>query len=235
MPGSLILSAALTLLILSLIALLSRRLLDNPMQNVEGGLAWATVRLYARLIQRVRIINPQFIPPRGAGPLILIANHTAGVDPILLQAACPGLLRFVMAQDMRHPALERFWRWYRVIFVDRRAPRPDGLRDALAHLKESGVLAIFPEGVIERPSETLRPFQPGVGLIIKRSGAPVLPVLIRGTPQAPTAWASLFRLARATLEFMPPIDYRDSSLSPAQIAEDLHDRYARWTNWPTAT
>ncbi len=232
---SIILGSALVLIALSLLGLLARKLLDNPMRNVEGGLAWYSTRLYARLFHRLRVLNPQLIPPRDAGPLILIANHTAGVDPIILQAACPGLLRFVMAQDMRHPALEPIWLWLRVIFVDRRAPRPDGLRDAIAHLKHSGILAIFPEGAIERPHHTLRPFQPGIGLIIKRSGALVQPVIIRGTPDAPSAWASLLRSSSATLEFLPPIDYRESPLTPAQIAQDLHSRYARSTGWSTST
>jgi 1-acyl-sn-glycerol-3-phosphate acyltransferase len=137
-----------------------------------------------------------------------------------------------MAADMRRPELEPFWRWLRVIFVDRRTGSAESLRDAVQALRDGAVIGIFPEGYIERPPEQLLPFQPGIGLLIRRSSAPVLPVLIRGTPATPTAWGSLIRRSRSVVEFMPIISYADRKLSAGEIASDLQSRYLAWTGWP---
>jgi 1-acyl-sn-glycerol-3-phosphate acyltransferase len=214
---------------------LARRILDNPLGTVEGGLAWAATRLYVRVVHRLTIVNAERLPStRQAGPLILVANHSAGVDPVLLQAACPFLIRFVMAQDMRRASLEPLWRWMRVIFVDREKGGAESLRDAIRHLRDGGVIGIFPEGGLERPPRHLLPFQPGVGLLIKRSGAPVLPIVIRGTPHAATAWGSLIRRSRSVIEIMPVMEFGARGLSAPEIARELHTNYQRWTGWANA-
>jgi 1-acyl-sn-glycerol-3-phosphate acyltransferase len=70
-------------------------------------------------------------------------------------------------------------------------------------------------------------------VIIHRTGAPVLPVVIDGTPQVDPAWDSLIHPSRSRLRFMAPIDYRSSGLSPEAIALDLRRRFVDWTGWPT--
>lgn len=234
-----IITAAIALLAL---ALLARHIENAPRRDIPSGLAWHAARLYARLVHRLTIkgrhnldalLNPtdRHATP---GPLVVVANHTAGIDPILLQAAIPFFVRFVMARDMRHPLADPFLEFVNVIFVDRTTGDAVGLRDAIAHAKAGGALGLFPEGGIARPPRTLLPFQPGVGLIIRRAHARVLPVIITGTPAHPTAWGSLYTPSRSTIEFMPPIDYTATGLTAAQIASDLHARFRAWTNWPDA-
>jgi hypothetical protein len=61
------------------------------------------------------------------------------------------------------------------------------------------VIGVFPEGRLERPERHLLPFLPGLGVMIKRTRASVLPIVIEGTPQTETAWASVLasqRIAR---------------------------------------
>jgi 1-acyl-sn-glycerol-3-phosphate acyltransferase len=77
------------------------------------------------------------------------------------------------------------------------------------------------------------PFQAGVGLIIKRTDAPVLPVVLRGTPIADRAWTSLIRPSRSVISFHAPITYSKSDAADL-IADDLRARYAAWTGWPTS-
>jgi len=166
-----------------------------------------------------------------AGPLIIVANHTAGVDPLLIQAACRFEVRWLMASDMRHPALEWLWVYAHIIFVDRAGRDSMGPREAIGHVRSGGVLGIFPEGGLERPPRTIQPFQPGVGLIIKRTGAPVIPVVIDGTPIADQAWGSLIRRSRAVVRFMDPIRYEKTWTSEG-IAIDLRRRFSQWTGWP---
>ena len=122
-----------------------------------------------------------------------------------------------------------------VIFVDRENPSTAPVRRAMAHLRGGGVLGLFPEGHIERPPRTLLPFHAGVGAFVRPTGAPVLPVVIRGTPKGVrSAWMSLFVPSRARLRIYEPIRY-ERSMSPAEIAEDLKRRYMGWTGWPASS
>ena len=138
------------------------------------------------------------------------------------------------AADMRAPIAEVFWRWSNLIMVDRQTGDASGTREAVRHIKRGGVVGIFPEGGIERERGTLLPFHAGVGLIVRRSGAPVLPVVIRGTPVVPTVWGSFLKKGNAVVEFKPRIRY-DKSLSAEEIAADLQKRYQEWTGYSVAT
>lgn len=219
-------------------ALAARALTRAPLRgDVWGGLFFAAGRAYVQLVHRLRVEGRAAIPPNGPageppGPLIVIGNHTAGLDPVVIQAAVPFHIRWIMAEDMRLPRLEWLWQWLRVIFVSRASRDSIGTREAIRHLRHGGVIGIFPEGGLERPSYQLLPFQAGVGLLIKRTGARVLPVIVDGTPQVDPAWASLWKPSRTRVHFKPTLDYSKSDLSPAQIAEDLRRRFMEWTGWP---
>lgn len=217
--------------------------------SIEAALFWRLARLYTRFIAHATFEGLEHVPrDRHAVPggLIVISNHTSGIDPTLIQSVCRFEVRWMMAADMRHPAGEALWQWMRIIFVERgrvtgdaRAGAPTeaspdtgaaGLREAIRHVEGGGVLGIFPEGAIERPARTLKPFQPGIGLIIRKTKAPVLPVIIEGTAYADTAWGSIFRMSRARVRFMPV--QRFEGMRPDAIATALQERYQEWTGWP---
>ncbi len=203
--------------------------------DVLTGITLLFLRFYARVVHRMRVEGLEHVPDAvEAGPLVVVSNHTAGVDPLLIQAACRFEVRWIMAEDMRLPWLEAFWEWGGVIFVDRENPSTSPVRMAMTHLRAGGVLGLFPEGHIERPARTLLPFHAGVGAFVRPTGAAVLPVVIEGTPtRVRSAWGSLFTPSRARLTFHEPIRY-GRELSPAEIAEDLQKRYLGWTGWPAA-
>lgn len=197
----------------------------------DDGYASAVLRIfqvYARFWQRARYEGLEHIPGATeagspAEPLIVVCNHTAGIDPILVQAACPFAIRFMMARDMRVWFMEGALRFGRVIFVDRENPTGLELREAMAHLKAGGALGVFPEGRIERPpppAGDLLPFREGVGVLVRRSGAAVLPALITGTPEAPTAWGSIWRRGRRVrVRFLEPIRFGRQSDAKAITSE----------------
>ncbi len=215
------------------LGLVVRRLAPEP-DDPRTGLAMLGLKMYARLVHGLRIEGALSMHGH-SGPLVLVANHTAGVDPLLIQSACPFFVRWMMAEDMRWPALSRLWEFGRIIFVDRHAGGAVGLREAMGALRQGDVVGIFPEGGIEVPPQTILPFREGVGVLIRRSKAIVLPVVIDGTPQVSTARTSLWTPSRARLRFMPPINYTDAKLSAAEITADLHSRFLEWTQWPEST
>lgn len=220
-------------LLLALVGLgfISRAVCDNPRGDPSTGVLSAILRLYARLVHRVRYEGLSHVPPPG-GPTLFVCNHTAGIDPLLVHLAAGHDIRWMMAGDMRTPVLEPFWNWMRIIDVDRVAGDPAAAREALRHLAAGGSVGIFPEGGLERPVRQLIPFMPGVGLIIRKSGAAVVPVLIEGTPQVDPAFASLWHPSRSRVCFHEPIDYATTGMSAKEITQDLFDRFRGWSGWP---
>lgn len=224
--------AAITLALLAG-AVAAQRLRD-PTDPVTGFL-YCLGRLYARLIHNLEVETEPGALTDLDGPLLVVCNHTAGVDPILVSSGCPRRIAWIMAEDMRIPVLNWFWRWQRVIFVTRNSEGRKGMRDARSALAAGGCIGIFPEGRLERPHGRLLPFNSGVGVLVRRTNARVLPVIIEGTPQTESAWSALWTPSRAKVRYMRPISYADSTLTPAEIAADLQHRFAGWTGWPVAT
>jgi len=214
-------------------------LVASTRDDILTGVVIRLMQVYSRALHRLRIEGAGNIPPlKSPGPLIVVANHTAGVDPVLIQAACRFEIRWLMAQDMKVSWLDPVWDWSKIIFIDRtQKGGAAGLRQAINHVQSGGVIGIFPEGRIERPTRTLFPFLPGVGVLIARTGARVLPIVIDDAPHVDPAWASLWTPSRATIRVMPIIDYaaeqpNGDRPSPRKIVDDLHERFLQWTGWP---
>lgn len=230
-----IVSIALAAVVLPLLAgwFAARRLHDPT--DPATGLLYLLGRIYAKLVHRLTVDTEPGALSDLSGPLIVVCNHTAGVDPILVSSACPRRVAWIMAEDMRLPKLDWFWNWQRVIFVNRTKEGRKGLRQARQVLASDGCIGIFPEGRLERPHGRLLPFNPGVGMLVKRTNARVLPVIVDGTPEADNAWQSIWKRSDARVRFMRPVSYAESSLSAAEIAADLQHRFAGWTGWPVAS
>lgn len=200
----------------------------------ELAIVLRVMQVYSRVMHRLRVDGAEHIPRSArAGPLIIVANHTAGVDPVLIQAACPFPIEWIMAEDMAKPGLEPLWALGRVIKIDRKSGDTLGVREAVERLKNGGVIGVFPEGRIGRPPRRIGPFLPGVGLFISRTGATALPVVIDGAPQVDPAWASLWRTSRSTIRFLPPVRFeKGGGARHAQhIADELRALFLRETGW----
>jgi 1-acyl-sn-glycerol-3-phosphate acyltransferase len=220
------------LLVLIAIAAIARWLCDNPRGDPITGLVYHLIRWYVRRFHRVEFQGLEHLPAIDPpGPLIIAANHTAGVDPLLVQAACWFEPRWLMAQDMMLPRFRWIWEWVGMIPIQRDARDRTAIRAAVAHLHEGGVIGVFPEGGLERPARQVLPFQPGVGALVRRSGAPVMLAWIEGTPQADPAWASLWRTSRSRVRFLAPVIF-PRTMSAEEIAADLRQRLIEASGWP---
>jgi 1-acyl-sn-glycerol-3-phosphate acyltransferase len=219
-------------------AWVAARLTDNSRGDALYGLGLLIARLYARLFHGLSAHETGHIPAElHSRGLLVVVNHTAGVDPVLVQAAFPLEIRWMMARDMMVPTLAVWWDWLGVIPVERSGPGKAGsdaaaAREAIRHLKSGGVVGLFPEGGLERPPRVLRPFAPGVGLIARKGNARILPVVVEGTPQTQSAWGSLTVPSRSRVTFLPVIDPKACQRSAEEITADLMAAYQTATGWP---
>jgi len=186
---------------------------------------WQVIRFYARFWCGVRRVGPCTVPR--AGPVILAANHTAGVDPLLILATCTHrVVSFVVERKYYDfPVARWFMRLDGCVAVDRQNPTKSFLGSALRLLKTGGCLGIFPQGTYVAPHEAQPGAKAGVGLLALRSDAVVIPCHISGTRYAYNPFVSLFQRHRARVRYGPPVDLsefrgRERDPEAPQLASD---------------
>ncbi len=121
----------------------------------------------------------------GTGPFILAANHHNYLDGVVLGAAVPRKITFLVMPRVYHttPLHPAFFRHVGSIPVNLEKPDPGAIKRALRVLEAGGVIGIFPEGPFSLEGR-LVDGQPGAALIALRAGVPVVPVGILGTYEA---------------------------------------------------
>ncbi len=141
-----------------------------------------TAAAVARMFYRLRIRGAEHFPE--SGPAVIVANHVSYLDPVLIAAACPRPIRFVMhAPYFRLPVLHHFFRAVGAIPISSARSDPGALRRALHQVREAlengELVCIFPEGRLTRDGN-IGPFRPGIERIVRRTPVPVVPVAIAG-------------------------------------------------------
>jgi 1-acyl-sn-glycerol-3-phosphate acyltransferase len=167
-----------------------------------------------------------------SGPLIVAANHTAGVDVLLLQAPLRRLIRWMMWRGEMHPAAAWIWRHVRVIPVAQDQRDLSALRSGLRALHAGEVVGIFPEGGIARPPGRIQRFEAGLGLLASKSGAPVLLCFVDGTPAGESTRA-LLRRSRSRVRVLG-IFRPEPRERPDAFAERLRGELLQASGWPPA-
>jgi 1-acyl-sn-glycerol-3-phosphate acyltransferase len=211
-PWSLLLLALLLLAIPGLLLRTARRIprrdgkpeIRGPLRVLHWGF-----RAYCALWHQLRVEG--WAPLPESGPAILIANHTCGIDHMLLQAASRRLLGFMIAREYYD---SRWLHWIcsyiGCIPVNRDGRDLAAIRAALRALGEGRVLPIFPEGrIVPASGHRLGEIRPGSAYIAIRAGVPVVPAYIIGTPTTDEILESLATPSRARVVFGEPIDLSD--------------------------
>jgi 1-acyl-sn-glycerol-3-phosphate acyltransferase len=147
----------------------------------------------SRIVYRYRVTGEQHIP--ADGPAVLVANHVSFVDAVLLMAASPRPIRFVMDHRIfRVPLLGWVFRLAKAIPIAPQQEDPAAYQrafdEAAQVLREGDLLGIFPEGGITRDGQ-LQPFKGGIMKILAQAHTdglqvPVLPMALTNL------WGSYF-------------------------------------------
>ena len=223
-----------------------------PFQWLRVAFIEAVERPLVWLLAAPRVVAPEL--PEDAEPLLIVANHVTAYDGPLLQYALPGPLRrriaVAMAGDMledyrhfrnpeRAPGRRGFylpgpliWLLLTALFNVFPLPRRRNFQRSFAHagaaLDRGYNALVFPEGT--RSAEgTLARFRGGIGLLVKQSGARVLPVGLRGLGELKAARRGWFRSGRIEIHIGQPIRFAPEE-TEAAITERLHAEVERLLN-----
>jgi 1-acyl-sn-glycerol-3-phosphate acyltransferase len=144
--------------------------------------------IVTRLVYRFRVAGAEHIPAQGAA--LLVCNHVSFVDAMLLMAASPRPIRFLMDHQLFDaPLLGRLFRLAKAIPIAPRAEDAGAYERAFVEarrvLDEGELLCVFPEGGITRDG-TLQAFKAGLMKVLETHPVPVVPLALHGL------WGSFF-------------------------------------------
>jgi long-chain acyl-CoA synthetase len=175
------------------------------------------------------------------GPLLVISNHVADVDPGFILTALPGLFRHRLAigaggealEALRSPAPDRGFfariydqlRWVSGVSLLNLFPLPReaGFRRSFAYAGEAvdrgySVL-VFPEGRLTTTGE-MNSFRSGIGLLAGNLGIPVLPMRIDGLYEIKQAGRKFAAPHKITVRIGKPMRFEPGT-TPEQITTHL--------------
>jgi acyl-[acyl-carrier-protein]-phospholipid O-acyltransferase/long-chain-fatty-acid--[acyl-carrier-protein] ligase len=168
------------------------RLLPGDFIRLVGG-------AIIRFIYRIQVVNPERIPAKGGA--LLLPNHVTFADGLLISAACPRPVRFVMDEAfMAKRSIRLFVSIFDTVTIRRDQPR-EAIRITIEALKMGDLVCLFPEGQLTRTG-TLNELRRGFELIAKKAGHPLIPMWCDGS------WGSIFSFERG--RFFRKRPYRTS-------------------------
>jgi len=164
-----------------------------------------------RCIYRFKVKGDEHIPTTGAA--ILVCNHVSFVDAVLLMAASPRPIRFIMdSRIFAIPVLGWLFKLGKAIPI---APRKDdpvayerAFTEARQVLAEGDLLAIFPEGGITKDG-SLGEFKGGIMKVLQTHPVPVIPMALTNL------WGSFFSRVEEGVAMVKP--FRRGFFSPVGL------------------
>lgn len=173
--------------------------------NFSYFVAWLGFRLMYRTYFRWRVFNPERVP--SSGPVILASNHASFIDPPLVGAALDRDISYLARESLfRFPLMGALLRSWNSVPVDRDGGGASGLRAILDRLLAGGGIILFPEGTRTSDNRFL-PARSGIGLVVIKSTAPVVPVRVFGTFEAYGRHMKLPLPRRVMVKFGEPMDF----------------------------
>ena len=152
--------------------------ISYPRKTVARTITRAVGRLLLPVAFRIRIAGRENFPK--SGPLLVVGNHVAAMEAVLMAVYTPWQVEMLAAADVPHERITQMCiDIFGAIPIHRgRVDRP-AMTQALDVLKQGGVVAVFPEGGIW-DAGAMRA-QTGVAWLSYRADTPVLPIGFGGT------------------------------------------------------
>lgn len=179
--------------------------------NFYYWLGYHLSRVLAKIFFRFRILHRERMIQ--TGPVILASNHQSYFDPPLAGNASDRPIYFLARRSLlKVPVFSWLLPKLNVIPVDQEGVDRSALKGIIKVLKQGECALVFPEGSRTFDGELL-PAQPGLGLIIARTLAPVVPMRIFGAHEV-LPRSGGFHIHPITIVVGEPIYFSEADLQP---------------------
>jgi 1-acyl-sn-glycerol-3-phosphate acyltransferase len=176
-------------------------------------------KLIGRVVFQYRVIHRERMIQNGSA--ILAMNHQSYLDPPLAGIACQRDIYFLARKTLLDiPVLGKVLPKVNVIPVDQEGGDRSALKALLRILRGGKAALVFPEGS-RTPDGELQPAQPGLGFIVAKTLAPVVPMRIFG------AYEALPRGGRLRLHPITVVVGHPMRFSAAEVAGGGKELYSR--------
>src|SRR5437868_7625002 len=180
-------------------------------------------RLIGRLFFRLRIIHRERMIQ--TGPVILAMNHQSYLDPPLAGVTCDRAIYFLAKRTLIDvPVLGWLLPKLNVIPVNQEGIDRSALKALIRVLNSGNAALVFPEGA-RTVDGSLQPAEPGLGLVIAKTLAPVVPMRIFGAHEALPRSGGGLHFVPITIVIGEPILFTAADLNPP--ARDLYKRLSQ--------
>jgi 1-acyl-sn-glycerol-3-phosphate acyltransferase len=159
------------------------------------------------------------------GPAILASNHASYLDPPLVGVSCRKDVYFLARKSLfERPVIGPLIAQLNTVPVDRDRGDIGAVRALIKLLKSGNRVLVFPEGTRSKDGN-LQPARAGVGLLIAKSLAPVVPVRVFGSYAALPRSGGI-RFVRITVVIGKPLFFTKQDLGTDERAayQVLSDR-----------
>jgi 1-acyl-sn-glycerol-3-phosphate acyltransferase len=167
-------------------------------------------RFVARIFFRFRVIHPERIIQDG--PVILAMNHQSYLDPPFAGIGSRRAIYFLARKSLLEvPVLGWLLPKLNVIPVDQEGGDRSALKAIIRILRANHGTLVFPEGS-RTLDGNLQPPQPGIGFVIAKTLAPVVPMRIFGAHEALPRGGSRLRFCPITIVVGEPLYFSAADL-----------------------
>jgi len=188
--------------------------------NLWYAAGYYTTIALGRLFFRFRIVHPERRILEG--PLIVAMNHESYLDPPLAGIASGREMFFLTRKTLLDvPVLGWFLPRLNVVPVDQEGTDRSALKALIRILKAGNATVVFPEGA-RTLDGNLQPALPGLGFVIAKTLAPVLPMRVFGSHEAMPRGRKRLRPHPITIVIGEPLRFTEADLQPR--GKELYQR-----------
>ncbi|MCP4760386.1 MAG: 1-acyl-sn-glycerol-3-phosphate acyltransferase [archaeon] len=158
--------------------LTSMNLLDST-DNVVYWHGRAAMRVGWKAMFNWKVYGSHKMPEYGPG--LLISNHACVLDPFLIGAGMPRVVRWLSKKEnFEMPIFKSILCWFYTLKLDRDNPE-QGIVDTIDAINDGWWVGMFPEGTRSKEGTVAPEFKTGAARVILKTKVPYLPCCIKGS------------------------------------------------------
>lgn len=166
--------------------------------------------IFAKVYLSYRVVNRENILNLEEGGYVVASNHVSFLDPPMVGIAFPESIYYFARKTLfDHPVFGWVLRSIQAIPVNQAKPEMSTLKHIIQLLKDGEKVVIFPEGERSYDGIMKEKGQSGVGMMVEKSKAKVLPVRLFGPEEAMPRDSRKIKRVPVTLVVGEPIDMSD--------------------------